>query len=152
MPADFSPQALSKEFCSCLDAACPDLRYSLATECSPILTIPAQHPEVGGITVWFDGEEVTVGIGEFYHLHFDCFTYGPGKERAKDPDGVRKAVDWVRAFLDEAIVLEICMVDGRYYGGSTYRKDDFRRADVPSNARLFTCSGPWKGRSIEGAS
>ena len=153
MQAEFTPESLSTEFARQFRAACPDIEFSLGVDGNPQLAIPAQHPEVGGINVWFDGEEITVGVGEFYHLHFDCMKYGPGEQRERDPDGVRQAVEWVHAFVSDAIILEIYMTDGEYYGGATYRmKGEFNQVDAPSNAKLVTWSGPWPDHSSGAAS
>jgi hypothetical protein len=139
---DFSPSTLASQFLSQLRSACPGVIVEYQQLPSPLVQIAAKHPEVGGLAVFFDDEEVTVEIRE-YHLHFDCMVYRPGEPPTKDPNGVSMAVEWVCRFMADRIILEICMVDGAYSGGATYPLETFTLSDVPSNASLYTWSGPW---------
>lgn len=53
-----------------------------------IALFPAIHPEVGDITIWDDGDEATIGIGEITHGHFnpydDSFTSDQIAERVTE--------------------------------------------------------------------
>jgi hypothetical protein len=44
----------------------------LSSDSNVVATFPALHPQVGDVTVWDDGGEVTVGIGEITHTHFEA--------------------------------------------------------------------------------
>lgn len=144
MPTDFSPQSLSREFQRQLSEACPRVEHSATrtSEGEPMLTIPPKHPDVGGLSVWFYDEEITVGIGELFHWHFECMHGRLGRERSQDRDCIAEAVEWLRLFLEDAIVLEVW--EDRA-GGTAHPKEYFQRVDVRANAKLFTWSGPWPG-------
>jgi hypothetical protein len=42
----------------------------------PVATFPAAHPEVGDATVWDDGSEARVEVGEITHGHFNVYDEG----------------------------------------------------------------------------
>lgn len=43
----------------------------LHSDSNVMATFPASHPDVGDVTVWDDENEVTVGIREITHTHFE---------------------------------------------------------------------------------
>src|SRR5262245_41965536 len=39
----------------------------------PAATIPAQHEAVGDMTIYDDGDELTIDIGHKHHTHVSCY-------------------------------------------------------------------------------
>ena len=48
-----------------------DRKLRLGTAPNEVAIFPAAHPGVGDLTIWDDGDEATVGIGEITHDHFN---------------------------------------------------------------------------------
>ena len=65
---------LSQSFLSELERVVPSGGFHTEFTDRLIVTIPARSAEVGALTIWLDGDEITVGIGEIHHTHFmvDC--------------------------------------------------------------------------------
>lgn len=58
-----------------LRVAFPDRPFVEGVPPDPIATFPEAHPAVGPASVWDDGSEATVGIGEITHVHFEGDNY-----------------------------------------------------------------------------
>lgn len=54
----------------------PDRTFRADAPPQPVATFPAAHPDVGEVSVWDDGGEATVAVGDITHGHFDCYDEG----------------------------------------------------------------------------
>lgn len=87
-------------------------------------TIPARHQDVGDITVYDDGDELTIEIGHKHHTHISSYNYDsfPEAERLG-----KVALD-AAAFVDDIIHDRVCItVDFKgeqCIGSSHYYLDD----------------------------
>jgi hypothetical protein len=51
----------------------PNLDFQIGQPPDPIAVFPAQHSAVGDVSIWDDGSEAMVGIGEITHGHFSHY-------------------------------------------------------------------------------
>ena len=51
----------------------PDRGLQSGSSPNEVAVFPAAHPEVGNVSIWDDGDEATVGIGEITHGHFNPY-------------------------------------------------------------------------------
>ena len=107
--------SLSREFRAALLHRLPDLKYREEFTDRLVVTIPAHHPETGAITVWLDGDEVTVGIGEYFHTHFEAYLVERTEptQTERERGAAARAVAFIADFMADEIVLRISR-DGRY--------------------------------------
>lgn len=110
-----------------------------------VVTIPASHSDTGNIVVWLDGDEVTVGIGEHFHCHFETYLDEglPGAERERL--AAERAVDFIASFMADSIVLRVTRERGRVVSAGTYPVDTL---DAPPKADEidYFWSGPSRAR------
>lgn len=90
--------------------------------------------------IWLDGEEITPGIGEYFHTHFRTDYYDsddPG-ENESEAEVVRRAIGFIQAVLaDKVVIYTYSRMAGSYYRGST---------DMPSmkpGMKEYVWSGPF---------
>jgi hypothetical protein len=114
-----------------------DVRYGSLPD--PIAVFPAAHPSVGDLTIWDDGEEVRVSIGEITHGHFDGYS-------APSPD---KAEDWivenVLSFLEEMFADRYLLWKLRQGGSGGWARVDYAGESFrpKSGVDTFVRSGPY---------
>jgi hypothetical protein len=89
------------------------------TDCL-VVTIPAVNPETGDIVAWLDVDEVTVGIGEHFHCHFetDLDEDVAPDERARVT--AERAVDFITKFMTDSIVLRVHRDGSRVVSAGTF--------------------------------
>jgi hypothetical protein len=73
----------------------PDRVYKVDVPPEAIAVFTAEHPEVGDLSIWDDGDEAMVSVGDITHGHFN--PYDP----SLSPEQVAKVVtEQVLDFLD----------------------------------------------------
>jgi hypothetical protein len=122
-----------------LRAHFPNLELQLGSSPDPVIIIPAQHPTVGNISIWDDGDEVTLDIGDITHGHFAVYD-------VSSPDELAQAVsEQVIAFLDTLFADQVLLWKARSGGaGGWYVLDEDHPStyQLPANAQCFLWSGP----------
>jgi hypothetical protein len=114
-----------------------EVRYGSPPD--PIAVFPAAHPSVGDLSIWDDGEEVTVSIGEITHGHFDGYN-------APSPD---KAEDWivenVLSFLEEMFADRYLLWKSREGGSGGWVHVDYAGESFRPKSWVdtFVWSGPY---------
>jgi hypothetical protein len=102
----------------------------------PCAVFPGIHPGIRGVSIYDDGEELTVSIDDLTHGHFAAYDSGLS-ETERDQRIVEEVVEFLEAlFADRVAVWGQANV-----GGGWYRIDRGgvgRQADVPE----FVWSGP----------
>lgn len=68
-------------------------------------TIPARHPDVGDITIYDDGDELTIEIGHKHHTHISSYNYGSYPEAERLGIVAREAA----AFVDDIMRDRVCI-------------------------------------------
>ena len=143
-PAEYDQlDPLSRTF---LDACRRTFQGIGAEECFSngqlVVTIAAKHPETGELAAWVDPGEVTVGIGEHFHCHFDSYLCDdPGSEAAQR-DVVEEAITYMRDVLNDRIVLKVHTEEGRVRWSETYHREKYPKMRTQPGTRQFIWSGP----------
>jgi len=114
----------------------PELYYNVDAEAC-VLRIPERHPDVGGVEICDDGDELSVVVGRFTHWH----------TAQVEPNRVAEAsaavVDEVVSFLRELFADRIIMRGRHFGGGGCYHVDA-----PPLLARIgirMRCKYVWSG-------
>jgi hypothetical protein len=71
------------------------------------VVISAADPRFGDIHVWLDGDEVTVGIGEYFHTHFETYLDDSVSKSEADRKAATEAIEFIRQVVSDMYVLEI---------------------------------------------
>lgn len=105
----------------------------------PVAVFPAKHPSVGELTIWDDGDEVTVSIGEITHGHFNLF----------DPDLTQDQIDEevtseVLDFLDDMFADKYLLWKSRDGRSGGWQHLDYmdKPLERRTDAEYFVWSGP----------
>ena len=61
----------------------PDLPFTGPSGEPPQITVPASHPDVGGVVLQDDDDEITAFLGHFTHRHFSNYDEIPTAEKEK---------------------------------------------------------------------
>jgi len=111
----------------------------LGTSGNQIAVFPAIHPEVGDVTIWDDGDEVTIGIGEITHSHFN-----PYDDSLTSDQIAEQVTEEVSEFLQDLFEDRILLwksLNGRSGGWQVLGRGD----DSPRGDNLtYLWSGPVK--------
>jgi hypothetical protein len=108
-----------------LKARFSDRPFVVGTGSHPAATFPAIHPEVGDLVIQDDGDELTVYVGNFTHVHFDN-------------------VDDTLAFLED-VFADRMEFFGSHLGGGGCRKRAGKPRGVVSKALLGRRTYVWSG-------
>ena len=73
--------SLSSRLLPRLRSSFPDLKLRVGETPDPVIVIEAVHPDVGDVEIYDDGEELTIGLGNFTHAHVGL---GESNERILD--------------------------------------------------------------------
>jgi len=106
-----------------------------------VVTIPGAHPETGDIVVWLDGDEVTVGIGEHFHCHFETYLEEGQPQVERERLAAERAVDFIASFMSDSIVLRVTREGGRVVSAGAHPVDAL---NAPPNSDIaeYLWSGP----------
>jgi hypothetical protein len=98
--------SLSRKFLAELELR-PDLGAAQVSRTGRVeVVFPAQHPEVGNIHVWLD-DEVTVGIGEHFHTHFEAYLDSSMPREEGEVQAVKNALAFISDFMQGNLILEV---------------------------------------------
>jgi hypothetical protein len=111
---------LSKEFLSELEKVVPKEIFRTEFTDRLVVTIPACNAEVGDITIWLDGDEVTVGIGKLHHCHFEVYTQSAPTLEERERAATESAANYIRDILDEKVHFQVQFQAGRCRGSSAW--------------------------------
>lgn len=117
----------------------PERRFELYPEESRFLVYPCEHPDVGDLEIFDDGNEVTVLIGRFTHAHFDCYDKG-----VSESEKVTRICDDVVDFLEELFADRLELYGSHSRGGGC-RAIRGKKRGVLSRALFGRDSFVWSG-------
>ncbi|MFO0962640.1 MAG: hypothetical protein U0625_06995 [Phycisphaerales bacterium] len=118
---------LSQRFLSELERVMPRDGFRAEFTDRLVVTIPAKHAEVGDITVWLDGDEVTVGIGQLHHCHFEvCIQTDPTLDE-REQAAAESAARYIRDILDERVHFQVEFEAGRCRGSGSWYPEHSER-------------------------
>jgi len=92
-----------------------------------VVTIPARDPEVGDITVWLGGNEITVGIGQLHHSHFEAYTQTAPTLDEREQAAAESAARYIRDILDDRVHFQVQFEAGRCRGSSSWYPEHSER-------------------------
>jgi hypothetical protein len=72
------------------------------------VVIPPIDDRIGEIHIWLDGDEVTVGIGQLFHTHFETYLDDSLSKTEANEQAVLKTIEFIRDVLADKYVIEIC--------------------------------------------
>jgi hypothetical protein len=130
---------ITQTLLAALRAHFPNRELRLGTPPEPAIIIPAQHPAVGNISLWDDGDEVTLEIGDITHGHFAVYDVSSADELAQ------AVTDQVVAFLDTLFADQVLLWKARSGGAGGWHVLDAAHPftyQLPANAQCFLWSGP----------
>ncbi len=125
----------------------------------PAIIIPARHVAVGEITIYDDGDELTIDIGRKHHTHVSCYNFDRYPESDRLDMVVQDAAEFVNDVMCDRVCITVDFIGDRCVGSSHYyieeeEKDDrgygvLRGIDIgksPGGRRSerFLWSGPIK--------
>lgn len=83
-------------------------------------TIPAQHEAVGDITIYDDGDELTIEIGQKYHTHISCRNYDRHPKAERLNIVARDAAEFVNDVICNRVCISVDFIGDRCIGGSHF--------------------------------
>lgn len=115
----------------------------------PIAVFPAVHPEVGDVSIWDDGDEATVAIGDITHGHFGAYDGALSQEQIHEEVAKQVVAFLADLFADKVVLWR---TPGRRLGGWYYADREPQGAGTtgclgrflasPRKAERFLWSGP----------
>ena len=126
------------------------------------VVIPATDARFGEIHVWLDADEVTVGIGQFFHTHFETYLDDSLSKSEANRQAATGAIEFIQGVVSDRFVLVI------YYKGEDPtqarviplgekgrdsrvmpigQKTGFFQKLFPPKERIVRCL--WSGKEIE---
>ena len=83
------------------------------------------------ITVYCDPDEYTVGIGEYYHTHFDIYSSDKESETDKFKDAGEEAIGFIQAFMRNEIWLKVTFRGDEAVGSEICDENDSYSSIIP---------------------
>ena len=106
----------------------------------PIAVFPARHPGVGDLSIYDDGDEATVSIGEITHGHFNPYDATLTQEEAE-----AEVVGEIMGFLEDLFSDKYLLWKSRDNGSGGWQHLDYvgEPARPRENTDYFVWSGPF---------
>jgi hypothetical protein len=121
------------------------LGVRLGSPPDPIAIIPAKHPGVGDVSIYDDGDEATISIGEITHGYFNPYDATLTQEEAEAEIACE-----VMGFLEDLFADKYLLWKARGNGGGGWQHLDYM--DRPLQPRENTDYFVWSGLyQIDGA-
>jgi hypothetical protein len=86
----------------------------------PAAVIPAQHGAVGDLTIYDDGDELTIDIGHKHHTHVSCYSYDRFPETERLCMVANDAAEFVNDIMCDRVCITIDFIGERCIGSSHY--------------------------------
>lgn len=88
--------SLSRCFLAEVQKSFPDQNLEIKLTDRLEVVLKAKSPEFGNIHVWLDGDEVTVGIGDFYHTHFETYLDNTVPKDEAESMAVSESINFIK--------------------------------------------------------
>jgi len=99
-------EPLARKLLAAFREAFPGLGHREAMDRgTPLLAVPARHPETGGLRLWLQADEVTIGVGERFHDHVATYLYDFADRGAREDAVVEDVIEYVRDVLADRVVM-----------------------------------------------
>lgn len=106
-------------------------KFKYVREPQPAATIRAQHEAVGDITIYDDGDELTIDIGRKHHSHVSCYNYDRFPEAERLDMAARAAAQFVHDFMCDRVCIAV-----DFFGEQCVGSCHYYRAEGNSNISL----------------
>ena len=113
----------------------PDLGLVVGDPPGVVAWFPGLHPGIRGVSIYDEGDELTVAVDDITHGHFA--EYDP---TLPEDEHERRIVEAVVEFLSELFADRVA-VWGRNDGRGGWYRIDLRHSDAPSGVDEFVWSG-----------
>lgn len=98
------------------------LRYSDGPP--PAATIPGENVAVGDMTIYDDGDELTIDIGRKHHTHISCYNYDRFPEAERLEMVARDAAEFVNDVMCDRVCITVDYIGERCIGSSHFYDDE----------------------------
>lgn len=116
----------------------PDLPVLTESADGATMTIPGHHPDVGAVSIWDDGSEATVAIGEISHRHFSDY-----REDASAEEKAYAIAEDVITFLGLLFADRVLLwKSGRTGGWRVLEEDEVPMVHSDAGTQFYVWSGP----------
>lgn len=106
----------------------------------PIAVFAAKHPSVGELTIWDDGNEARIEIGDITHSHLSIYTPNLTQDQLEE-EVASQVLDFLEDIFADKYLLWKSQVDGS--GGWQHRDYMNKPLDRRKGAEYFVWSGPF---------
>ncbi len=115
--------SLSQRFLAELNWFFPETDLDITYTDRLEVVFPAKHPDVGEIHVSLDGDEITVGIGTFYHAHFETYLDDTMPKEEAEAQAVSDALRFIQDFIQDKTVLSLIFRGNQPIGANLSHSD-----------------------------
>lgn len=122
-----------------LEARFPGRSMRLGRAAEATIIFPAMHPGVGDVSIWDDGDEVTVAVGDITHGHFNPYD-GSLTDTQVAQNVTEMVIDFLDALFTNRVVLW-CSKDRRS-GGWRVMDQPVTTAPLDLTGDVFVWSRP----------
>ncbi len=113
----------------------------------PAAIIRAIQPAVGDMTIYDDGDGLTIDIGRKHHTHFYGSSYGGYSEAKQREFAARDAANWVNDVLSDRVCITVEFLGTRRIGSSSFYIR--LESSASSITRGFGAGSPTEARRSE---
>jgi hypothetical protein len=118
--------------------------FSVGSPPEPIAVFKAKHPGVGELSIWDDGDEVTISIGDITHGHFDSFDSNLTQEEIES-EIIENIIDFLKQMFADKYLLFKSQGSGGWQH-LDYIEKPFKRQE---SAKYFVWSGSFDVNSLK---
>jgi hypothetical protein len=137
IPQDYLTRTFHERFVR----AFPDELHTLAVTDRLQITIPNPVSEDRELWISMDGDEVTVGIGQYHHRHFSFYNYGDAPTDEVMSTVIDDSIDFIQVLLGDQIIVRVFFDGDRICGSSTGDSNVFTPSASRTSYRDFTWTG-----------
>lgn len=98
---------------------------------APSIVIPAANDSVGALTVYDDGDELTIEIGQLHHTHFSAYNYDGETDEQRLVAAIEDAARFVADVFADRVCISVDFASERCIGSSHgYLDSDCQPTDL----------------------
>jgi hypothetical protein len=99
---------LSREFYLSFTCSMPGVIYEYYFLGCLEIRIPAVNDNFGDIRIWIDNEEIIIGLGDNFHMHFETYSCGGNiSDSAIRKKVINDAIEFIRMVISDRILLRL---------------------------------------------
>jgi hypothetical protein len=92
--------------------------YVNGNECPPSIVLPAKNDSIGCLTIYDDGDELTIEIGELHHTHFSAYNYDADTDYEQLRYAIKAAAQFVADVINDRVLISVDYAGDRCIGSS----------------------------------